>query len=270
MPSTLEPRKGSTLVPRELPQGWSAHKDDAGRTYYANSETGQVQWLPPPTVRKNAEEIRSLLIQHNFAAADKDRSGVISKAELALMMRRLNPDMTSKELDAMHKAIDKDLDGKVSFEEFHRWILSDGQQDLASKLLDKSSTPSGAISATFRIWDTDGNGKLSRLELATVLRKAMPQISEAHLDSIFQELDGDQILVLCSVGGCWGSGEVDLNEFMNFLYSNPGTRASMSKAQVERSAGWEEVPDCDAARKAHATPTVPSVKERTPPSMKVK
>lgn len=49
-------------------------------------ETGQVQWLPPPMVRKNAEEIRALLIQHNFSAADKDGSGVISKAELSLMM----------------------------------------------------------------------------------------------------------------------------------------------------------------------------------------
>lgn len=37
-------------------------------------------------VRKNAEEIRALLIQHNFSAADKDGSGVISKAELSLMM----------------------------------------------------------------------------------------------------------------------------------------------------------------------------------------
>lgn len=32
------------------------------------------------------------------------------------------------------------------------------------------------------------------------------------------------------------SGEVDLNEFMNFLYSNPGTRASMSKACQIREA----------------------------------
>ena len=31
-------------------------KDRHGRTYYANRETGQVQWLPPPKVRKNAEE----------------------------------------------------------------------------------------------------------------------------------------------------------------------------------------------------------------------
>ena len=53
---------------------------------HRTQETGQVQWLPPPMVRKNAEEIRALLIQHNFSAADKDGSGVISKAELSLMM----------------------------------------------------------------------------------------------------------------------------------------------------------------------------------------
>mgnify|MGYP002803613071 FL=1 len=252
----LKPRSALTLEPRNLPEGWEMHKDKQGRSYYANKETGQVQWLPPPMVRKNAEEIRALLIQHNFSAADKDGSGVISKAELSLMMRRLHPEMTNKELDAMHKSMDKNLDGKVSFEEFQSWIMADAQQEFASKLLHKSSTPAGAISATFRVWDTDCNGKLSRLELSTVLRKAMPSITESHLNSIFEELDADK------------SGEVDSEEFVNFLFATSGSRQSISKAQVERAVGWEEVPDTSAARRAGAVPTVPSAVERKPPPVK--
>lgn len=167
------------------------------------------------------------------------------------MMRRLNPDMTDKELETMHKSMDKDLDGKVNFDEFYNWMMEDAQSYLASKLLDKSSAPAGAISATFRMWDKDGNGKLSRMELAAVLRKAMPQISREHLESIFEELDGDR------------SGEVDSEEFVAFLFSNKGSRASLSKAQVERPVGWSEVPDTAAA--AAAKPTAPSRAERTPP-----
>eukprot|EP00435_Cladocopium_sp_Y103_P010001 s1689_g2.t1 len=204
-------------------------------------------------MKKKTPRIRTLLIQHNFTAADKDGSGVICQPELALMMRRLNPDMTEKEIDAMHKSMDKDLDGKVNFDEFYNWMLEDAQSYLASKLLDKSSTPAGAISATFRMWDKDGNGKLSRMELAAVLRKAMPEISREHLDSIFEELDGDK------------SGEVDSAEFVAFLFSNKGSRASLSKAQVERPVGWSEVPDTAAAARAGAKPTVPSLAERTPP-----
>lgn len=58
----------------------------------------------------------------------------------------------------------------------------------------ESAPAKGAISATFRVWDTDCNGKLSRLELSTVLRKAMPSITESHLNSIFEELDADKCL----------------------------------------------------------------------------
>ena len=52
-----------------------------------------------------------------------------------------------------------------------------------SRSKSKASALPGAIAATFRIWDTDGNGKLSRAELGAVLRKAMPQISQTHLDA---------------------------------------------------------------------------------------
>ena len=48
----------------------------------------------------------------------------------------------------------------------------------------------GAISATFRMWDKDGNGKLSRMELSAVLRKAMPQISKEHLEAWRKWLGG--------------------------------------------------------------------------------
>ena len=57
------------------------------------------------------------------------------------MMRRLNPEMSDKEVKEMHRSMDKDLDGKVSFEEFHDWLTSDAQRGLAEKLLDKAATP---------------------------------------------------------------------------------------------------------------------------------
>ena len=51
---------------RELPEHWEQHVDERGRSYYANSETGETRWLPPPRVRKNATEVRTLLIQHKL------------------------------------------------------------------------------------------------------------------------------------------------------------------------------------------------------------
>ena len=192
--------KLATTTTRWLPPGWSVHKDKCGRTYYANSDTGKVQWLPPPTVQKTASEVRTLIIQHNFKAADRDNSGVINKSELGLMMRRINPEMTAKEVEDMHKAMDSDLDGKVSFSEFHDWILADAQRGLAEKLTHLMSSPAGGVHATFRIWDMDSNGKLSRHELAEVLQKSLPHISQVQLEGIFDELDKDKQLgtALCT------------------------------------------------------------------------
>ena len=62
------------------------------------------------------------------------------------------------------------------------------------------------------------------------------------------------------------SGEVDSSEFVNFLYSGSGSRASLAQAQLEREVGWEEVPDTAAARRAGGVVTGHSAADRTPPS----
>ena len=136
--------------------------------------------------------MRTLIIQHNFKAADKDGSGSISKAELGLMLRRMTPDMSLKEVEDMHKSMDKDMDGKVSFAEFNTWLMADKQKTLAARLTKNVSSPASAVSATFRIWDTDGSGKLTRAEITTVLQKAMPHITKDTLEGIFAELDADR------------------------------------------------------------------------------
>ena len=146
----------------KLPESWEEHQDNSGRTYYWNSVTGQSQWFPPPLAAKSAETVRSLIIQHNFKAADKDGSGTISKSELGLMLRRITPDMSLKEVEDMHKSLDKDMDGKVSFAEFSTWIMADKQEKAGGKAHEKPCPRLPMqFSATFRIWDTDGSGKLT-------------------------------------------------------------------------------------------------------------
>lgn len=70
---------------------------------------------------------------------------------------------------------------------------------------------------------------------------------------------------------------MDSSEFVNFLYSGSGSRASLvqatasrlvlavGQAQLEREPGWEEVPDTAAARRAGGVVTAPSAADRTPP-----
>ena len=191
MPAPAKGVQVKKLVTK-LPESWEEHQDDSGRTYYWNSVTGQSQWFPPPLAAKSAETVRSLIIQHNFKAADKDGSGTISKSELGLMLRRITPDMSLKEVEDMHKSMDKDMDGKVSFAEFNTWIMADKQKKLAERLTKNVSSPANAVSATFRIWDTDGSGKLTEAEVTSVLQKAIPHITNECLQAIFGELDSDR------------------------------------------------------------------------------
>ena len=184
--------KGPSKLVLKLPAGWAEKQDQAGRTYYWNSETGESQWFPPPMAAKSADTVRTLIIQHNFKAADKDGSGTISKSELGLMLRRITPEMSLKEVEEMHKSMDADMDGKVSFAEFNTWLLSDKQKQLAARLTKNVSSPASAVSATFRIWDTDDSGKLTRAEITSVLQKAIPHITEECLQNIFSELDTDR------------------------------------------------------------------------------
>ena len=58
---------------------------------------------------------------------------------------------------------------------------------------------------TFRVFDKDGNGFISRSELRQVLEKMGEKISEAEIDDMIDEVDSD------------GDGEICYEEFVKML-----------------------------------------------------
>ena len=60
------------------------------------------------------------------------------------------------------------------------------------------------LTATFNVFDQDGDGRISRSDLGVVLRSLGDQMSDDELDEVLVKADGD------------GDGFIDLGEFISF------------------------------------------------------
>lgn len=70
------------------------------------------------------------------------------------------------------------------------------------------------LQAKFSEWDVDGNGEITREELARVMRGLGFEVRPAEIDDFFDEFDPDD------------SGALDLKEFYNVAYSGGLRRLS--------------------------------------------
>lgn len=79
------------------------------------------------------------------------------------------------------------------------------------------------LTATFRVFDKDGNGKISKEELGEVLRSLGDNVTDCELDAVMAKLGGDD--------GC-----IDLPQFIAF---------HTNKTPVSRSSGTSDAEDED-------------------------
>eukprot|EP00933_Yihiella_yeosuensis_P021570 TRINITY_DN17044_c0_g2_i1.p1 TRINITY_DN17044_c0_g2~~TRINITY_DN17044_c0_g2_i1.p1 ORF type:complete len:244 (-),score=51.27 TRINITY_DN17044_c0_g2_i1:29-721(-) len=214
----------STKESRDLPPGWEAYTTGEGQVYYGNLETGESSWTPPPPPR-SPEEMRGMLLRSTFEAADKDGSGMLNKAEVGLMLRRIKEDMSRDAIQKTFELMDGNRDGKISYDEFSRWLEQESQKSLAQELASMTATITGAVSSTFRIWDKDGSGTISGKELEVVLRSACPNMTPQELDLMFKALDSS------------GDGAVSYSEFVSFLFEEGGKKPV---TETPHKGGWEE------------------------------
>eukprot|EP00434_Breviolum_minutum_P010610 symbB.v1.2.009359.t1/scaffold561.1/size520142/27 len=84
---------------------------------------------------------------------DPRKTGFISKQNLASLLRKIDPTITTSRVTNLLKKISSAGAELVSFEEFVHFYTISEEED---KLNDEQSD---LVKATFRAWDTDGNGK---------------------------------------------------------------------------------------------------------------
>lgn len=79
------------------------------------------------------------------------------------------------------------------------------------------------LTEAFKMFDLNGDGKISRVELGTVLRSLGETMTDSHLEQMIKDVDTN------------GDGEIDLQEFINLNADHRTTRAVASAAAAATS-----------------------------------
>lgn len=85
------------------------------------------------------------------------------------------------------------------------------------------------VMQAFRHWDVDGSGIIARRELLGIIKRLCPEIDDRDLDMLF------------TAAGVHGDGQLNYEEFLNWLWCD------LSDAAAESKAGAGAKPEAEAA-----------------------
>ncbi|XP_022666343.1 calcium-binding protein E63-1-like isoform X2 [Varroa jacobsoni] len=135
-----------------------------------------------------------------FSMLDANHDGRVSLEELEDMLCRMGFNIPHETLDLLLQDKATSPEGQVSLNEFEflQWI---------DDILSKDAAQSGAedvdqdIIAAFKIFDTDGDGFITRAELRRAMDTIGEKLTEEELDDILRQTDADR------------DGRIDYQEF---------------------------------------------------------
>lgn len=124
----------------------------------------------PPSTTSNASPGRESdsaqdpkdKIKEVFFKFDKDRNGVLSRAEVQRLMKAIGGAITPAEIDKVFEQVDSNGDDAVDIEEFIEWIMSPGsslqvQDDGDVAQFDLVSV----LRPLFQVYDKNNNGSVN-------------------------------------------------------------------------------------------------------------
>uniref|UniRef100_A0A1B6L7L8 EF-hand domain-containing protein n=1 Tax=Graphocephala atropunctata TaxID=36148 RepID=A0A1B6L7L8_9HEMI len=143
-----------------------------------------------------------VLLRNAFTAFDQEKKGCIGISMIGTILELLGHAQTQAQLEAIVKEVDIDGSGELEFEEFcllASKFLIEEEEDTNAELLNSE------LKEAFRFYDREGNGYITTEDFKEILRELDPEIPEAELVGMVNEIDVDD------------SGTVDFEEFQRAL-----------------------------------------------------
>merc|ERR1711935_1285960 len=103
-----------------------------------------------------------------FSLFDKDGDGTITTEELGTVMKSLGQNPTSEDLQDMINEVDADKDGTIDFEEFLCMMTKHR----------KESDTDQELKEAFKVFDKDGDGRISKSKLKTVMQNLGEKLAD--------------------------------------------------------------------------------------------
>ncbi|XP_028394760.1 calmodulin-beta-like [Dendronephthya gigantea] len=116
-------------------------------------------------------------VQDAFDLFDKNGDGTISVKELREAMQQAGHNAAEEMVEKMLKSHDKDENGVLTIDEFEKFLRKDNQENHAE------------LKEAFELFDTNGNGYISKEELVQAMKRLGEDLSNEELESMIRNAD---------------------------------------------------------------------------------
>lgn len=127
----------------------------------------------------NKEQIKQF--KEGFAVFDKNGDGKITADELFEVMKTIGQKKTFRECQQMIARVDKDGSGHIDINEFY--LMMSGTVGSTEEDIENA----------FKVFDTDGNGYISKTELKHALTKCGTyKFTNKQIEKMMEKVDSDK------------------------------------------------------------------------------